>query len=136
MSESHLTMAQQIAKVASEFQQQRTGIAPKSVTVVLSEGTLVITLHGALSAAEQEMSKEIDGATKVQEFHRQLFASSSEELRQEIKRITGVEVRGAVAEVEIGTGAIVHAFTSGTMVQVFLLSEGVDPKTWNGPTKS
>jgi uncharacterized protein YbcI len=135
MSDTPLTMAQQVARAARAFQQQRTGLAPKAVTVVLSEGTLVITLHGALSAAEQAMAKEPDGAAKVQEFHRQLFASSSSELREEIKRITGVDVREAVAEVETGTGTIVHAFTSGTMVQVFLLSGELSESQWNAPGK-
>jgi len=126
-------MAQQVAKVASAFQQQRTGLTPKAVTVALSERTLVITLHGALSAAEQAMAKDPDGAAKVQEFHRQLFANSSAELREELKRITGVDLREGAAEVEIGTGAIVHAFTSGTMVQVFLLAEDLSASQWNAP---
>lgn len=134
MNDTSLTITQQVAKAASAFQQQRTGHAPKAVTVVLSEGTLVITLHGALSEAEQALAKEPDGAAKVQEFHRQLFASSSGELRKEIKRITGVDVREAMAEVETGTGAIVHAFTSGTMVQVFLLSEDLSASQWNAVT--
>jgi hypothetical protein len=33
------------------------------------------------------------GAARVQEFHRQLFDNSADSLRQEIKRITGVDVR-------------------------------------------
>jgi hypothetical protein len=47
------------------------------------------------------------------------FASSSDAFRQEIKRITGVEVEEAAAEIEPATGSVVHAFTTGTMVQVF-----------------
>jgi uncharacterized protein YbcI len=125
-------MAQQVAKAASAFQQQRTGHAPRAVTVVLSGDTLVITLHGALTPAEQAIALNPAGAAQVQEFHRQLFANSSDALRQEIKRITGVEVREAVAEVETATGTVVHAFTSGTMVQVFLLSEHVSDEKWNG----
>ena len=58
----------------------------------------------------------------MQEFHRQLFINSSQSLREEIQRITGVEVREAAAEVEPTTGAVVCAFASGTMVQVFLLN--------------
>jgi hypothetical protein len=46
-------------------------------------------------------------------------------MRQEIKRITGREVREAAAEIETATGAIVHAFTTGSMVQVFLLKPEV-----------
>lgn len=116
------TIAQQIAEVVSNFHKQSTGHAPKAVSVVLSEDTLVITLHEALSAAEQVLTRSVEGAAKVQEFHRQLFATSSESLRESIKRITGRDVREATAEVEPSTGAIVHAFTTGTMVQVFLLA--------------
>ncbi len=127
-----LTMAQQIAQAASAFQQQRTGHTPKAVTVVLGEGTLVITLHGALSAAEEALAKSPAGAAQLQEFHRQLFANSCEPLCQEIKRITGVEVRESVAEVEPSTGTVVQVFTSGTMVQVFLLAHDLPAGAWDG----
>ena len=125
-----LTMAQQVAQAAVTFQQQRTGHAPAAVTVVLGEGTLVITLHGALTPAEQALAASPAGAARVQEFHRQLFASSSDSLRQEIRRITGVDVREAAAEIETKTGTVVHAFSSGTMVQVFLLAKDIPPDTW------
>lgn len=121
MGTEKTTMARQIAEAASHFQQQRTGHAPLSVTVVLGADTLVITLHGALSAAEKVMAQSASGAALVQEYHRQLFASSSDALRQEIKRITGLEVQEAAAEIEPATGAVVHAFTTGNMVQVFHL---------------
>lgn len=74
------------------------------------------------------------GAMKVQEFHRQLFASSDGTLRKEIKRITGVDVREATAEVETVTGTVIHAFTSGTVVQVFLMAKRVPATQWNGET--
>jgi len=125
-------MAQQIAQAAMAFEQERTGQAPKSVTVVLGENTLVITLHGALSAAEQALARSPEGAAKVQEFHRQLFVNASDSLRQQIKRITGVEVREATAEVEPATGTVVGVFTSGTTVQVYLLAQNVPTETWSG----
>jgi uncharacterized protein YbcI len=102
------------------------------VTVVLSGDTLVITLHGALSPAEKALAQSPAGAAQVQEFHRQLFANSSRALRGEIKRITGVEVREAAAEVEPATGTVVQVYTSGTMVQVFLLADSVPADTWTG----
>jgi len=126
-----LTMAQQVADAATIFQLQRTGHAPKAVTVVLSEDTLVITLHGVLSPAERAMAACPEGAAKVQEFHRQLFSNSAEPLRQEIGRITGVNVREASAEIEPRAG-IVQVLATGTMVQVFLLAEGIPDAAWNG----
>ena len=126
------TMAQEIAEAASAFEQQRTGHAPKWVNVVLSEDTLVITLHEALTPAERALAKSAAGAAQVQEFHRQLFNSSSVTLRREIQRITGVEVREATAEVEPTTGTVVQVFSTGTVVQVFLLARGVATETWSG----
>jgi len=126
------TMAQQVAQAIIAFQQQRTGYPPKTVTVVLNEDTLVATLHEALSPAEKALARTPEGAVEVQEFHRQLFKSSADLLRQEIKRITGVAVGQVVAEVETTTGAGVHAFTTGTMVQVFQLAGSIPADVWNG----
>ena len=133
MDKSKSSMAQQIAQAAIAFEQRRTGnYVPKAVTVVLSEGTLVITLHEALSPAERSLAKNPAGAAQMQEFHRQLFASSSDSLRQEIKRITGVEVREATAEIETTTGTVVKVFTTGTVVQVFLLAGSAPTEAWSG----
>jgi uncharacterized protein YbcI len=132
MDKPNKTMAQQIAQVARNFQQQRTGKVPNAVTVVLSGDTLVVTMHDALSPAEKALASTPEGAAKVQEFHRQLFTSSAAALREEIKNITGVQVREAAAEVETSSGTVVHAFTSGTMVQVFLLSQSITAAAWNG----
>ena len=107
--------------------EQRTGHAPKAVTVVLSEDTLVVTFHEALTPAERALAKSPAGAAQVQEFHRQLFANSTADMRREIERITGRQVREAAAEVEMATGTVVHAFTTGAMVQVFLLVPAVLP---------
>ena len=126
------TMAQQVAEAVSVFQQRQTGYAPKAVTVVLSEDTVVVTLHEALSPAEKALARTSEGAAQVQEFHRQLFKNSADLLRQEIKRITGVAVGEAAAEIETTTGAVVHAFTTGTMVQVFQLAGTISAETWNG----
>ena len=126
------TVAREIAQAAIAFEEQQTGRAPKSVTVVLSGETLVVTLHGALSPAEHALAKSPGGAAQIQEFHRQLFAGSADSLRKEIKRITGVEVREATAEIEPTTGTVVKVFTTGTKVQVFLLARGVPADSWTG----
>ncbi len=132
MNQSNSTMAQQIAQAAIAFEQRRSGNpGPKSVTVVLSKGTLVITLHEALSPAEKALAKTPAGAAQIQEFHRQLFANSSHALRQEIQRITGMEVLEATAEVEPVSGAVVQAFTTGNVVQVFQLDGSVPTETWS-----
>jgi uncharacterized protein YbcI len=115
MDKSNPTVAQQVAQAATDFVRRTTGHVAGSVTVVLSENTLVITLSGALSPAEKALARSPAGAARVEEFHRQLFANACDPLRQDIHRITGLEVRGAVLELEPATG---------TVVQVFLLAGG------------
>ena len=132
MNKADSTMAERVAQAISEFQEKRTGYPPKAVTLVLSDETLVVTLHDALSPAEKTLAGTPEGAAQVQEFHRQLFASSVDLLLEEIKRITGITVCEAAAEVETTTGAVVHAFTSGTMVQVFRLAGTISTAAWNG----
>lgn len=124
MDDTTLSIAEQLGAVASRLQSQRTGHAPKAASVVIGEDTLVVTLHEALTPAERALAQSAEGAAQVQDFHRQLFANSTEEMRREIERITGRTVREAMAEVETETGAVVHAFTTGAMVQVFLLRPG------------
>jgi uncharacterized protein YbcI len=131
VNKSISTMAQQIAQAASAFEQRVTGHAPKSVTVVMCDNTMVITLHGALSPAEKALAQSPEGAARVQEFHRQLFTNSFDALRLEIKGITGVDVREASAEVETTTGTVVKAFATGTVVQVFLLAGDLPTETWS-----
>jgi uncharacterized protein YbcI len=105
------------------FERQTTGWQPGSVTVVLSENTIVITLHETFSPAETAMARSRDGAARLREFHRQLFTTASGPLQDDISRITGVEVREATAEVETSTG---------TVVQVFSLAQSIPADTWAG----
>ena len=121
---SRPTMSQEIAEAAVSFQQQTTGHAPRAITVVLGQDTLVVTLHAALSPVERDLAKNPDGAAQVREFHRQLFFTSFQRLREEVMKITGVEWREAVAEIEPTTGDIVQAFTRNAKAQVFQLARG------------
>jgi uncharacterized protein YbcI len=125
MVATNSAMAERVARAAIAGERRRTGHAPQAVNVVLGGDTLVITLHGVLSPAERVLAKSPAGAAEVQEFHRQLFNNASEELRQDVERITGVGVREAASEVETTTGTVVKVFTTDTMVQVFLLAKHV-----------
>ena len=125
-------MAQKIAAAVLDCERQRTGHSPQTVNVVLNEDMLVIRLQGALSAAEQALVRDPAAAAQLQAYHRELFANSSEKLREEIKRITGVPVREARVEVETMTGAVMERFATGTVVQVFLLARAVPAGVWNG----
>jgi uncharacterized protein YbcI len=126
-----ISMAQQIAQTAIAFEEQRLGRKPTSVTVVLGGDTLVITMHGVLSPAEKALAASPAGAGKLQEFHQNLFQLSSEPLRREINRITGLQVCEAVAK-DNAAEAAVQVFPGGTVVQVFLLAGRLPADCWDG----
>ena len=126
-TEDHLLSAaspnvpKELAQIALSMQAERTGHSPKAVTVVASDETVVVTLHEALTPAEKILARSTAGAAQVEGYHRALFAVSCDQLRTEIKRLTGRKVKESAVVVEPATGAIVHAFTSGTIVQIFQL---------------
>jgi uncharacterized protein YbcI len=135
MDTDKASVAQRIAQAATAFERERTGHAPTSVTVVLSDDALVIALHGALSEAEKALARDPGGAAKVQEFHGRLFATAADTLRREIEQITGAKVREASAEIEPSTGNVVKVFASGTVVQVFLLAGSVATDVYSNGRK-
>ena len=118
------TLVQEIAEAVVSFQRRTTDHAPRAITVVLTQDTLVVLLHEALSPAEKALSQRPTGVTQVREFHRQLFATASAELKADIRRITGVEWPQAVAEVEPMTGDVVQAFTRTAAAQVLRQAVG------------
>jgi len=123
MDESGSNRAQQIARAARAFELRMTGRLPRSVAVVLSEDTVVITLRGTFSPAEAALAGSEEGAAWLRELHRQLFATASEALLDEITRITGAEVRDATTEVQTSSGTVVH---------VFSLDHAVPADSWSG----
>lgn len=135
MTEAGSSMARELAEIALSMQASRTGHAPTAVTVVASDETVVVTMHEALTPAEKILARSERGASQVEDYHRALFAVSCEEMRKEIQRLTGRKVRESAVVVEPATGAIVHAFTSGTIVQIFQLEPhgGVTQVTAGGP---
>jgi len=115
------SIPKELAQIALSLQSERSGHVPKAVTVVASDETVVVTLHEALTPAEKILARSTAGAAQVEGYHRALFAVSCDQLRAEIQRLTGRTVKESAVVIEPATGAIVHAFTSGTIVQIFQL---------------
>ena len=89
--------------------------------------TIVITLRGVLTHAERTLANTEQGAAWVREYHRQLFNSSSNSLREEISRITGL---GATNSEKVD-GDVVPMFKDGAVVQVFVLAATIPLDVWN-----
>lgn len=127
----HATFAQQIAEAASACEERRTGYRPKSAKVVLSDDMLAITLRDALAPADKSTRRTPPQVARFRDSHRGLFADSISKLVYEIKRITGVDVCQASAEIHI-VGQDADLFATGTIVQMFLLVRTVGTDCWSG----
>jgi hypothetical protein len=87
-------------------------------------------MQGVLSLAEMGVAKSEMGLAQLRKFHQYLFNDSSDPLRLEIKRITGLDV---CEDAEHKATAAVQVFPNGTVVQVFLLSGRLPTESWEGP---
>jgi uncharacterized protein YbcI len=123
--------AQRIAHAARAYERQRTGHGPTSVSVVLCDDTLVLTVQGALSEAERALARGPDGAAQVQAFHTQLLSHAAITLRREIEQITGAKVCEVSAEIDPNAGTIVKVFTTGASVQIFLSTDVAATDVWS-----
>ena len=79
------------------------------------------------SMAQQIAAASPASATQLQDFHQQLFKRSSEPLRQDTRRITGLIICEVAKD---KATAAVQVFAVGTVVQVFLLAGSLPADSW------
>lgn len=113
---------QSIAQAVRDFEKRRTKHSRKWMAVFLNEQTMVIAIHGTLTATEKVLAQSLAGAIQVREFHRHLFANLSASLLRKILCITGMKVQYTTAEIEPTTDSVVQIFTSDTVREEFLLT--------------
>ena len=126
---SDIWLAKQLAELARQFEMHRTGRAPESVTAVLIDDSLVITVRGVLSSAQQELAKTPVGAAQVRENHRQGFLASGGSLQQQIAVLTGVAVLEATSEVSTHSGTVVFVVLLASSVAASAWTESKSPPT-------
>ena len=117
----------ELAEIAGVQQQLRTGHQPKQVDIAFAGDALVVVLHDALTIAEKKLAQDPCAANQLQAFHRELFLSSSNTMKQEIARVIGRTVRETVSEIETASGSLVYAAATGVMIQVYMLTPEVNP---------
>jgi len=118
-------VARQVAQAAGTFEHVLLGRAPTSVTVVTDGDWMVVSLHEPFTPPERRMTRDAEGAARVCDFHRYLFEQSLDSLSGHVRRRTGVELRGAIAHVDVATGSVLKTFTTSRDVDLFLLGRGL-----------
>lgn len=116
-------LPRQVAQAAGSFEQLLLGRAPRSVMVVSHGRWMVVCLHEAFSPVERGIAAAAAGSARVEDFHQYLFDQSLDSLRNHVRCHTGVELRGAMAHVDAGTGSVLKTLTTGPRVELFLLGQ-------------
>ena len=135
MNDIKATMAQQVATAVSEFQLARTGHAPRSVTVVLGEGTLVVTSGLALGPlpllGSGNYAVHMDHDTTIQ------LETTSWTSNRQLELVSGmanVDVTNGVAIVRNGSifgGGTMNTIGKGTLI---INNSGANVNTYTGGT--
>lgn len=86
---------------------------------------MVVQLHEPFSLTERRLAADAAGAQRVREFHRGLFERSLAGLCRHVRRVTGVELRGALAHVDPLTGSVLKTLTTQPDVHLLLLGRGL-----------
>lgn len=123
MENADTIMARRVARAACDFDQRLTGRVAQFVTAVLTDDTLVVSIHGVLSPSEHRRAASRSGAAEVREQHCRQLADSLGALRQHIKQAIGLDVCGATAEIEGASGLLVKTFTTSTGVALYLAAQ-------------
>lgn len=120
------SLSRKVAKAAASFEYERLGREPSRVTVVVGEGWMVVTLQAALAPLERIVARHCDAsAAEIERRRRAAMASSIDELRSHVRRLTGVNLVAAVVSVDAITGSVIETFSTNPAVDLFLLGQGL-----------
>jgi len=118
-------VARQVAQATGSFEHLLLGRPPTSVTVVVKGDSMVITIHETFSDVERRLARDDQGRHRVRDFHRYLFDTTLDLLREHVEENTGVQLHGALAHVDMTTGSVVKTLTTDADIELFLLGEGL-----------
>ena len=114
-----------VAQAAGAFEHLLFGRTPISVTVAIKDESMVVTMLESFSPLERRLSRDDAGRRRVDEFHRALFDSTLDALRDHVRQTAGVDLRGAVVHVDAETGSITKTLSTDADIDLYLLGRGL-----------
>ena len=118
-------LARQVARAIGCFEHALLGRVPRSVTVVVRDDGLVVTLHESFSPLERRLAATDGADCRIEDFHHDMFDSSRDALLQHVRQRTGVALDAGLVHVDAATGSILKTFTTDPSVELFLLGQGL-----------
>lgn len=107
LDKSDSRAAQQIARAVVAFVYQNTNHAPGSAVVAHRDKGLAINLYRLVAPAAGGPARPGAAVVELYRMYRDLFTESSDWLRREISRITGLHVRAVDVHLDAAINAVV-----------------------------
>ena len=120
-------VARQVAHAAGSFEHVLLGRVPASVTVASADDWLVLHLHEPFSQVERTLSRDPAGRRRVEAFHQAMFDQALDALVGHVWKASGVDLRGGLVHVDVGTGSVIKTLATHPGVDLFLLGPALPP---------
>jgi uncharacterized protein YbcI len=118
-------VARRVAHAVGGFEHRLLGRVPSSVTVVVKDDSMVLTVCETFSPMERRLARTDEGRERLRAFHRFLFSATRDAFREHVREHTGIDLCGALAHVDADAGSIFKTFTTGADIECFLLGDAL-----------
>jgi len=110
MDKSKGTLEAEISKALTQWEKSYLGRGSLSVKSDILRDMIIVTLHRVLTPAEYALCKDKEGLLSIKKLRNSLVESGSEELKNIICSLTGLEVIGLHTDISTKTGERVMVF--------------------------
>lgn len=111
--DKHGQIERNIIDVVSRFESQAMAFRPESVSASLADPNLIVTLRGAIPAAERNYAQERPPRELLERLYREVFDAAKAELEAAIADILGRVVRGSRIAIDPELGDAILVFVLG-----------------------
>lgn len=123
-------LARQVARAAGTFEHRFMGGDPTNVTVVAGGDPggewMVVSVQTTLAPLDRVVAAECrERAAEIQRRQRAVFHRALPAVRDYVRRLTGVDLRGGMVGIDVATGGVVKTFATHPELELFLLGTGL-----------
>ncbi len=112
---AELPLNERLAQAAEAVARRELGLLPRRVRVVSDADTLTIWLDGALTPAETDLAREVEGREFVRHYNQQLVAATRTEIARAMEKVLRRSVTDFESHVDASRGHVLWYFVLGSI---------------------
>lgn len=94
----------EISTAITKFEKEHLGRGPKEANTYIIEDMILIRLKGVLTPAEENLTRDSEGAQLIKQMRRRLIESSRPLLEEIIQNVAGVKIISLHTDISSRTG--------------------------------